>query len=97
MITGEGVCLNSPEVIRLRHWGDETVVFDSNSGQTHLLAQPAGLLLSTLCTGPQSETDLQSLIANISGVSDEDAAAYVRDTLQSLQSLGLLSITAVAE
>jgi PqqD family protein of HPr-rel-A system len=34
--------------LRLRHWGDESVVYHGASGSTHRLAQPVGEMLELL-------------------------------------------------
>ena len=73
------------------------MVFDGHSGQTHLLTELAGLLVSELLTGAQSEMHLRSTISSASGMGDEESLAYVRSTLQSLHSLGLIALTSTSE
>lgn len=86
-----GARLFSPGTLLLRDWPEETVVFDETSGQTHLLAQPAGMLLAKLIEGPQTVDTLTALVSDATGTNTEEAAHYVRDTILSFRSLGLVT------
>jgi len=77
-------------VLTLRHWGDESVVFDSNAGKTHLLAFPAGLILSNLADGEKELDGLASLIAETTDLGWQDALKYVEETVASLEVVGLV-------
>ncbi len=49
--------------LRLRAYGDECVLYNDHSGDTHLLGGSAAYLLELLATGPRTEAALLAQLA----------------------------------
>ena len=77
-----------------RAWGDELVVYDDRTAQTHLLHWPAAAALAALLrsNGPLSTPELLGhLLEGDSGASVEEADAdATRAVLDGLQKAGLI-------
>ena len=87
------ISVPDPSLIRCRSWDEFLVVYDSASSSTHLLEQPAGVLLEWLIQQPLTIGGLTDrLCAVFAGESREVALQYVQNTTQNLHDLGLLSI-----
>lgn len=84
--------LAGPELPRLHHWVDETVVFDPNTGHTHLLARPAACLLQKLGLEPRQRSLLYASAGVEFGLSEADACAYVDETILALHDLGIVRV-----
>lgn len=77
----------------LKSWGDEGVVYDVASGDTHYL-KPLTLALYRLCLDHPgySATELAAALAPRIGVPETEALRdLTEDTLLSLRSIGLLA------
>jgi PqqD family protein of HPr-rel-A system len=73
-----------------RIWDGECVVFDSRSGETHLLNPLAVEVLQTLEQGPADGSHLTRLIASTFALEAEpDLARAVDEVLTRLDELGL--------
>ena len=74
-----------------RSWGDEFVVYNSGSGDTHLLDPVAAEALQNL---EQESADLSELVARVAASleiePDTDFAAYLEQLLSDLYKLGLI-------
>lgn len=74
-----------------RTWGDETVVYDPVSGNTHLLDAVATAILDRLSASDASATVIaERLRAEFETDSEEDALAAARAALASLRDIGLV-------
>ena len=84
--------LTNPLQTQVRRFGDEGLVFNPLSWETHLVRDPALRVVELLASGARREADLASDLAS---EDDEPDVAGVRDRLKSLldelQSLGLVS------
>jgi len=82
---------------RVRRFGDEGLVFNPLSWETHLVRDPALRVVEVLAGGPRRETDLA---AELAGEDGEPDVASVRDRikplLDELRNLGLVSSRAEA-
>jgi PqqD family protein of HPr-rel-A system len=82
---------------RVRRFGDEGLVFNPLSWETHLVRDPALRVVEVLASGPRREADLAAELASEDGEPD---VASVRDRikplLDELRNLGLVSSRAEA-
>ena len=80
-----------------RRWGDETVVYNPASGQTHLLDLVSGEGLSCL---QDSSLDLGTLCERMAGrldiENDAELRQYVASLLSQLEELGLVELEGVS-
>jgi len=85
--------LTDPARIRIRRFGDEALIFNPLSWETHLLGLPAMSLIEALARGPMREVDLARTLVD----DDEEAAEAealmnrVRALLDELWGLGIVS------
>ena len=80
-------------VLHIRHWGEECVVYSEISAETHLLRHPSGSLLESLIRGPKTIGELAlELEAEFLGESHEDILSYVLTSTQTFRDFGLLDI-----
>lgn len=87
------IFIPSCNVLHVRHWGEECVVYSEISAETHLLRHPSGLLLESLIREPKTIGELAlELQAEFSGESHEDILSYVLTSTQTFRELGLLDI-----
>ncbi len=49
--------------LRLRDYGDQCVLYNDHSGDTHLLGASAAYLLELLAAGPRTQADLLAQLA----------------------------------
>ena len=83
--------VNSEFPLRWRSWDDEFVVYNSGSGDTHLLDPVAAEALQSL---EQESADLSELVDRVSGSMeiepDTEFSAYLEQLLSDLYKLGLI-------
>ena len=83
--------VNSEFPLRWRSWDDEFVVYNSGSGDTHLLDPVAAEALQNL---EQESADLSELVVRVAVSleieSDTDFASYLEKLLSDLYKLGLI-------
>lgn len=79
-------------VLHWREWGDEAVVFNSASGDTHLLDPlSARALRALIATGPATAAALAAALASEAGAEcDQVFTDSVHRVLQALGDLGLI-------
>ncbi|MBW8371051.1 MAG: HPr-rel-A system PqqD family peptide chaperone [Thiobacillus sp.] len=83
---------SSPPSRLLKSWGDEAVVYDTASGDTHYL-KPLTLALYQSCRDhpDYTATELAAALAARLGVADTPQLhELIEDTLASLRKIGLL-------
>lgn len=73
-----------------RAWDDGHVVYNTGSGDTHLLDETAAEVLRALQRGPMDVTALAALVAPVRGYTPEDAEAYALELLKELERLALV-------
>lgn len=76
----------------LKNWGDEAVVYDAASGDTHYL-KPLTLALYQTCCNSPGYTSAELAVALASRLSVADTPQFhelIADTLASLRKIGLL-------
>jgi PqqD family protein of HPr-rel-A system len=72
-------------------WGEESIVFNESSGNTHLLNPTAAKILSMVQSQPSSAQEVSLKIASESGLAaDEEILQRVNVVLETLDSLGLI-------
>ncbi|MER2506218.1 MAG: HPr-rel-A system PqqD family peptide chaperone [Azonexus sp.] len=87
------VCL-----LHFRTWADQCVAFEAASATTHLIEQPAGLLLEWASSGPLSLQQLSDKLREVVTVERHDETfPYVVDTVRNFVSLELLEIKEATE
>jgi PqqD family protein of HPr-rel-A system len=80
-------------LLHFRTWADQCVAFEEASATTHLIEQPAGLLLEWASSGPFSLRQLsEKLLETVTIECRDEAFPYVVDTVRNFLSLGLLEI-----
>ena len=82
--------LTAGQQLRCRSWGDESVLYNDLSGDTHLLDEGAIFLLRTLQGAAQHEAALVDSLCTEFDVAREDASA--RETAELLASLCALAL-----
>ncbi len=77
-----------------RAWGDDAVVFNCASGDTHYLKPLTLALYQTCCQNPGlNESEIVSLlVASMPGQIEDDFQNMASEALASLQRIGLLHI-----
>ena len=74
-----------------RVWGDENVLFNPASGDTHLLDPLSGEVLRLLESRPMSEADCEShVVAQLTDDLRTEAPQFVRSMLEQFSALGLV-------
>jgi PqqD family protein of HPr-rel-A system len=72
-------------------WGEESIVFNQSSGNTHLLNATAAKILSIVQSQPSSAEEISLKIASESGLgADEKVIQRVEVVLETLDNLGLI-------
>ena len=83
--------VNSEFPLYWRSWGDEFVIYNSGSGDTHLLDPVAAEALQNL---EQESADLSELVVRVATSleiePDTDFASYLEQLLSDLYKLGLI-------
>lgn len=84
----------SDHALHLRSWGNEFVVYNSLSGDTHLLGSTAASVLSALQQAPSDAVTLaKSLAAMLKTEMDEAFTLQVDQLLAELDTLSLIERT----
>ena len=79
--------------LHFRTWADQCVAFEEASATTHLIQQPAGMLLEWVSSSPLSLMQMsEKLLEAVTIEHRDDAFHYVVDTVRNFVSLGLLEI-----
>lgn len=87
--------LTAGQQLRWRSWGDESVLYNDLSGDTHLLDDSAMLVLRLLQRAAQPEALLaDALCAEFDTDHDAASAQDTADLLASLSALSLIERTA---
>ena len=76
-----------------REWDGEWVVYDGQSGSTHLLDDTAGAMLAALCAVPSRSLGLDALFEQVFGadeVPSDSELHHVRQVLADLERIGLI-------
>lgn len=82
----------SPQSIQMKTWGNETVVHDARSGNTHLLGNNAAMLLATLLQAPrETQSLLDALTDATPGQSLDINRQYINGLLAELAGISLIS------
>jgi PqqD family protein of HPr-rel-A system len=77
--------------LRLRHFGDEAVVFDPVSWDAHLLNPAAIAVLELLLDSPHSEAEVVAFLANALHPDEQPhAAGHGKRLIEDLRSLALV-------
>lgn len=79
----------TPFAVRMRSWGDETVVYHCGSAETVLLDEPSSWVLARLGDNPVFELTLTNELTHSLGGHPDEVAELIRATLIRLASLGL--------
>jgi PqqD family protein of HPr-rel-A system len=88
--------VSDPGALVWRSWGDECVVFDSRSGDMHLLDAVGRAVLRALGEGPASRAQVAARVASSLGFAlDPDWTRHVERLLGELDELGLIEPWAV--
>lgn len=83
--------LRNREDLRIRQWEESGVVFDPDTGETHLLSRLACEILNLLKAGEFSTEGLAARLANANGVAcDPELTTATQTALRSLAEAGLL-------
>lgn len=81
-------------VILWEEWGDDTIIYHSGSGQTHLLNEIAVYVLQFLQRGSASFSSLLvGLDENIEGGLNAGIRQHVRELLDRFELLGLVEVS----
>jgi len=81
------------------HWrdfGEEWVVFDEASGQTHWLDGVNAAVLMRFQDGPASQAEICEFIDQLGGQRSDALVKQINDTVSQLQSIGLIDEVADA-
>ncbi len=74
-----------------RHWEGDYVIFNSLSGETHILDIASGKVLRRIMNGPSTTEDIRSEIGDFLEVrNDSELACAVDKILNSLEDAGLV-------
>jgi PqqD family protein of HPr-rel-A system len=81
----------STQAVHLRSWDDEFVVYNSLSGDTHLLGAAAGHILTALQHAPSDETSLtESLCETLHAEPTPEMSLQIQAILTDLHKLALI-------
>lgn len=87
--------LTAGQQLRWRSWGDESVLYNDLSGDTHLLDDSAMFVLRLLQRASQPEASLvDALCAEFEAEHGADSARDAAELLASLSALSLIEWTA---
>jgi len=79
-----------PEHQQWRAWDDDYVVFDSRSGQVHLLSSLAAAVLSSLDDGPADVTEIRARVAStLESAPPDTLDGQIGELVLQLDALGL--------
>ena len=81
-----------PQRLSLRRWGDEVVVYDDHSGDTHIFEDVAGQMLERLRHASADVDELALLAAASAGraVADHHCVAQVFEVIELLSDKGIV-------
>jgi len=83
--------LMSDQALHFRYWDDEYVVYDSHSGDTHLLGTVAVQVLFKLQQTPSIATELSASIAPLLHINmDDELVMQIDSILADLDKLALI-------
>lgn len=86
--------LMSDQALQLRFWGDEFVVYNSLSGDTHLLGSTAAQILLKLQQAPSNATALTASLAPLLHAEMDDELVFqIEHILADLGTLALIERT----
>lgn len=77
-----------------RTWGDETVLFNCASGQTHLLDALSARVLDAFTQQPWSVTGLSAVLAEEFAVDEQELGVRLHTVIEEFVRLGLLDVDA---
>lgn len=87
--------INSPESIHIKKWGNEAVVYDALSGNTHLVGAAAAQILAQILASPSDAVFLtQTLFPDASQRLENNAREKVESILAQLAGIALISSAA---
>jgi len=76
-----------------KQWGDEYLIYNELTADTHLFDSVMGELIISLSNKPFSKQEfLDSLLISYTGFSEKDVAEYMENVIQILQEKDLLEI-----
>ena len=79
--------------LQWRRWGDEFIVFNPTSGQTHLLNLVAGKALKLLEKSPASPSEVMDRLCETTGVeSSTEFLDHLRRLFSEFDDLGLVEL-----
>lgn len=80
--------------VRFRFWGDESVVYNTLSGDTHLIGSAAAHILLELQKVSATSVTLTETLASLMHVEiDDEFASQIKQILTDLQNLSLIEQT----
>lgn len=74
----------------VRREGDETAVYNPDSGRLHLL-NPSALAIWELCDGETTGAEMADAVSLVTGLQADVTAADIADALTKLESAGLIA------
>ena len=80
MLTSEWI-VDADAALLLRQWGDECVVYNAVSGDTHLLNALGAVSLTSLLQAPATADDLAQRVASQLGFEADEALLQTVETL----------------
>ncbi len=80
-------CLHPYFKPHIKHWGQDYVLFDEVSGDTHILDSLAGFVLSTLMSSPATVDALSGRLSEDQDCPIEELKSLVSDVLIELAEL----------
>jgi PqqD family protein of HPr-rel-A system len=85
--------LTDPAQTRVRRFGDEALVFNPRSWETHLVNLSVIRVIEALAEGGKSEAELAAMLAGEAHgtVAGDEAGSEARAVLEQLEGLGLAS------
>ena len=82
------------ETLRIKTWGDETVVYSSVSGETHVLERHAGAILAELATTTLTIDEIRTLLTHsiddYQPDMDDELSTYMEQLLNDFLALELI-------
>jgi PqqD family protein of HPr-rel-A system len=79
--------------LQWKRWGDEFIVFNPTSGQTHLLNLVAGKALKLLEESPASPSEIIDRLCETTGIeSSTEFAEHIRRLFSEFDELGLVEL-----
>ncbi len=74
----------------IHHWGEESVVYNTASGDTHLVASHAAQILQKIAETPTSFASLKSLTLCDASDPEADLDAWLEETLAEFIAIDLI-------